>query len=386
MARAFCPKSAVIALMLYIVLAGLIGITICGMKWNGESIHVNLDIYKQESKKELLNENCKTTKPTLIFTCLGEKAFTSYQLYIWEAMEQARLTNPNIRMTVILNRAAYTTLNADKFRLLRISVAFSDDLYNGNTLFQEFQQKFFEKGAMKPNGNEKFVQYVVERLVALYAYMNQTKLCNVFHMENDNMLYIDLNRLAMRMLECNVSIAIPRAAIDQAVMSFIFVKSSRIMEHFVEWCVNVFRMGPEKAVKFLNTSWINDMTLGARYLQLFATSNEQSKITGVFELPTWINERNESCCLCKMTQNDAIIFDACVLGQYFGGTFSNPNQKHWEMNRLVDPRGLLLDWRPSEHGAHKHPYIIGIKIANIHVHSKKLARFSSIRGSQFNSL
>ncbi len=51
--------------------------------------------------------------------------------------------------------------------------------------------------------------------------MNHTGVSNVFHIENDNMLYVDLYRLAQRMLVCDVRFAFPKAEKDQAVLSFV---------------------------------------------------------------------------------------------------------------------------------------------------------------------
>ncbi|CAF2746312.1 unnamed protein product [Rotaria sp. Silwood2] len=201
-------------------------------------------------------------------------------------------------------------------------------------------------------------------------------------MENDNLLYGDLYHLATRMHACNVSIAIARASVNQAVTSFVFIRNSKAIEHFAKWIVNVFAMGREKAIQYLNTRMINDMTLGARYLRLFAAFPEQSIRTGVFELPTWFYSDNESCCLCHGPSRTPIIFDACVLGQYFGGTYAAPNTPHWEKNRLIDPRGLALEWRSSPLKNLKLPYIKGIQIINLHIHSKRLQKFSSAGNNQ----
>jgi hypothetical protein len=366
----------------FLILFSLISFIDLHKKCQNDSMYNDFGILTKAPIIPNFNDEFSTIKPTLIFTCLGARAFTKYQSYIWQALDQVRLINPNISLVVILSQNAYGYSVAHKLHKLKATVVFSDDLLKSNTLLQQFRQFFFEKGSMKPEGNDNFVQYVVERLIAVFAYMKQTGLLDVFHMENDNMVYIDLQQLAVRMHECNVSIAMARATTQLAITSFVFIRNVRSIEHFAEWCVSIFRMGPEKASQFLNTTQINDMTLGARYLQLFAASFGQSRRTGIFELPTWFHPRNTNCCLCHLSDNTPIIFDACVLGQYFGGTFTKPDAQYWEPQRLVDPRGLSLEWQYNKLSKYKRPYIKGIQIINLHVHSKQLHKFSSLNNPQ----
>lgn len=316
-----------------------------------------------------------TYYPTLVFTCIGEEALTKFQSYIWHSLRQARLINPNIPIVVILSRKGYDKSLRHKFLTLKVTIIYHDTLVESIALLQEFRKVFFLKGAMIPDGNKLFVQFAVERLLSVYAYMKYTGTSNVFHVENDNMIYVDLLQLSKRMNACGVKFSIPRAAIDQAVTSFIYARTAEAIEHFAQWCVHVFRMGPDRAVRYLNTQWINDMTLGAQYLRLYASSGEK----GVYELPTRFHTKFENCCLCYLSSDykGPIIFDACVLGQYFGGTFARPNVPHWEENRLIDPRGNVLEWRMSLQDKLKRPFIRGIRIVNIHVHSKQLEKFSS---------
>jgi hypothetical protein len=205
--------------------------------------------------------------------------------------------------------------------------------------------------------------------------MKQSRIKHVFHIENDNMLYIELGKLVKRMEFCGIRFAFPRAAVDQAVTSFVYAQTSEAFEDFSRWCVDVFRKGPDLASKYIGASWINDMTLGAHYLRL----QNSSKASGVFELPTHFHLKTENCCLCYLSEEnkEPIIFDACVLGQYFGGTFAQPNLPHWEQNRLVDPRGEILRWYESPVDRLKRPLIRDIHIVNIHVHSKQLEKFAS---------
>jgi hypothetical protein len=322
----------------------------------------------------------RISDPILIFTCLGSLAFTKHQTYIWQSITQARVINPSIKIVLILSKRALESNVAQKIKELNITPEINDALISDDPLLQDFRRVFFVQGSMEPDGNKEFVQFTLERLLSIYIYMKKTAQMHVFHIENDNMLYVDLHKLNKRMNECGVNLAVPKAAKNQAIISFIYIKNVHALEQFVKWCLRVFHLGRRGAIKFLNTSSINDMTLTARYLELRGSTNEQSKRSGIYVLPTQFVDKLQECCLCFL-ESKPLIFDACVLGQYFGGTYAKPNASHWESNRLMDPRGETLSWRFLNPKT-RIPYIRNQRIANIHVHSKRLEQFSSLGNRQ----
>jgi len=315
---------------------------------------------------------------TLVFVCLGVTSFDNYQKYIWLALRQARLIAPTLHI-VVISHANQSSIVYKQLRELNTTfVAYEDLLKHSGILLVEFHRTFFVQGNMEPDGNRMFVQHTSERLLVLHAYMNATNTLDVFHIENDNMLYIDPNELIARFYACDVKFAIPKAAEHTAVTSFLYARSAVEIEHFVRFMIEVFRLGRKKAIDFLNTSWINDMTIAGRYLDLYAMNDSQSRESGIFELPT---QFSGDFCLNKARKEPFIIFDACVLGQYYGGRFSVPGIPYWESSRLVDPRGQILDWRRYT-GSFRVPFIRELRIVNLHVHSKVLTSFESNRDDQ----
>ena len=313
-------------------------------------------------------------EPTLVFVCLGKDCFTKYQRYIWTALEQARLVEVNLPIVVILNSGQPVTVQKQLNRLNVTSVIYEDLLVNNSMLISEFHRAFFVQGQMVPDGNKDFVQYTIQRLLALHTYMNMTRRLNVFHLENDNMLYMNLSDLLPRMHTCHVRLAFPKAASGRAITSFVYARSSYDLEHFVRHVIQIFRLGRTEAIKLLKTNWINDMTIGAHYLSLYAATAEQSRLTGIFELPSHFTSNS---CFNENPDKSVIIFDSCVLGQYFGGRYSRPEIPFWDSTYAVDPRGHLLIWKKLDH-RRRVPFILGFRIVNIHVHSKRLERFSSV--------
>ncbi|CAF4900076.1 unnamed protein product, partial [Rotaria sp. Silwood1] len=79
------------------------------------------------------------------------------------------------------------------------------------------------------------------------------------------------------------------------------------------------------------------MTIASRYLDLFASTSEQSRLSGIFQLPIEFHSGN--CCICiNSNEKEVIVFDARSLGQYFAGDYWHPNVSFWIKSDLVDPR------------------------------------------------
>ena len=330
--------------------------------------------FPQAAAAPNFNQGNILQESTLVFVCLGKDCFTKHQKYIWKALEQARLVEVNLPIVVILNSDQPGIVQKQLNRLNVTSVTYEDLLINSSMLMSEFRRAFFVQGPMVPDGNKNFVQYAIERLLTLHAYMNMTRRLNVFHLENDNMLYMNLSDLLSRMQACHVRLAFPKAASHRAITSFVYSRSSHDLEHFVRYVIQIFRLGRTEAIKLLKTSWINDMTIGAHYLSLYAATAEQSKLDGIFELPS---QFTSDSCLNGSPAKTQIIFDSCVLGQYFGGRYSRPEIPFWDSTHTLDPRGHLLIWKKLDH-RRRVPFILGFRIVNIHVHSKHLEQFSSV--------
>ena len=267
---------------------------------------------------------------------------------------------------------------------LNITTLMYEDLLamdkTSSILNSDFRKAFFVQGAMAPGDNFDFNQLTSQRLFALYAYMNVESKSNIFHMENDNLLYFDLIDLMHRMRTCGIHLGIPRASPSQAVFAFLYIRNADILEHFLRYTTEVFRLGRKKSMQYLKTEWINDMTIAGRYLDFFAGTPEKSRANGISQLPIEFDSKN--CCLCTTPNTtETIIFDARAIGQYFGGDYWHPGVSFWTKTDFLDPRGELLTWQRTRKGL-RIPYIRGKRIVNIHVHSKNLTRFLSTGSNQ----
>lgn len=323
--------------------------------------------------------------PTLVHACLGKDALTKHQSYIWDSLRQSRLMGgASLSIVVIINKAGHNHLVERKINRLGVNLIIYEDLINrmnsNAALHEDFRRSFFVQGLMVPGDNYEFNRLTTERLFAVYAYMNVTRKSNIFHMENDNMLYFNLSNLLSRMHKCKIYLGIIRASVSQAVLSFMYIQSASALEHLLRYIIQVFRLGKTESVKYLNTEYVNDMTITARYLDLSMPKSVESDSNLISQLPVTFDK--EHCCVSH-TANDKekIIFDARTIGQYFGGDYWHPNVSFWTRSDFLDPRGEILIWKPIKKGIVV-PYIRDRRIVNLHVHSKNLYLFSSKTANQ----
>ena len=344
-----------------------------------------IDLHKRNDA-EHPSEGC------LIYTMLGESF--EYQPYIWMSLRQARLFNPDVSIYLISSAFAFD--NAETQSMLGVLNILAVDYSTlAHPLLDRFRAAFFVQGLMTPDGNEKFNQYTSERFLAVFALMHKLDLNNVIHLENDNLIYSAIGDLIHAMQLCDVRLAVPFPTVGQAVVGIAFFKDAESIMPFVRFATEVFEMGQNKAVDFLGTEWINDMSLlGKFYKQnsmsflvselpsrLYASRQKFDMVKGdedVFLSPLTFRETHPHSCIAEALPNT--IFDSCVLGQFFGGTYGNPSFAHWEESRQLDPRHMKLWWKQSVTSCAipiRVPFVDNIRILSLHVHSKQLTDFVS---------
>ena len=327
-----------------------------------------------------------------IYTNLGESF--QHQPYIWDSISQTRLFNPNNSIYLISTAEAFAEAGVqDRVETLHIIAVDYASLVH--LALDQFRNAFFIQGEMSPGGNTKFTQYTSERLLAVYALMENFDLADVFHVENDNLVYFAAETMLHAMNVCDVQFAVPFVSIRLAVVGCAFFRSADVLLPFVEFATKVFLMGRDKAVEYLGTEWVNDMSL----LGMFYKENTMS--SNVTELPSRVyssrhlystNVSSEEYYLrpiafqvghphnCIAEALPASIFDSCAIGQYFGGTYDNPGEPFWQEDRQLDPRGMTLWWNRFTHGGTqiRLPYLDSLRIHNLHIHSKQLSLFMSV--------
>lgn len=312
----------------------------------------------------LLTKACAA--PSLAYTLLGDSY--KHQHYVWHSIYQARIFNPLLPIHIIFNDAELAASPATKER--QEQLGFDTFVYNPRELggvHTEFKQRFFIQGKMTPDGNTDFNLYTTQRLFALHWYMVTHNVTDLWHTENDNLIYTNLANLVPAMHACKVGLGVPFTETSEGVASLIFLDNAEALHRFLLFVVEVFKMPKLVASKYVNNEYVNDMSLLGKYYDL------HEQVSGAVKLPSTTAYRAGENCLWDRYK---LLFDAEVVGQWYGGTWAKPGEQLWWPSRIFDPRSLKWIWKDSPNG-HRVPYLGPHRLLNMHCHSKRLMFFMS---------
>ena len=224
---------------------------------------------------------------------------------------------------------------------------------------------FIKKSRLAKDSYRNFFwKYSIERLYYIDNFLNKENLNNVFHIENDVLLFQDLRLIFNKIKSYNF--ASVRDGVNRVIGSVIFIKNKRISKKVVQI-----------SNKYLNQ---NDMKI---------LSHLDYKIANSIYLPigedlNFIKKSKNY----KTIQKIPFIFDAAAIGQYIDG----PHRKKL-INRIIpgvkslfktndgfanaETNLKIFDWKIK--WKNKKPYKEEnnklIPIANLHIHSKNLKKF-----------
>ncbi|RKP20319.1 hypothetical protein ROZALSC1DRAFT_28182 [Rozella allomycis CSF55] len=313
--------------------------------------------------------------PVLVYTVLGTTI--KYQYYIWQSIKQARVLNPFNRIIVIFHLEGYENSKTEieqNQKEFNFEIVFYDDLAKTSKLIEEFRSNFFVLADMVPiDGNKDFVRFTTERLIILNELALSYNLKNVFHLENDNMMYIEMKDMIPYFETCNIGVAIPIIDVNQAAVSIIYFREAKDIESLGQFIISMYKKGRAGLEDYMKTNAINDMTLVYKYLSEVNKSETNRRVT---TFPTWIIKENDNC----LWNEKKVIYDGAAIGQYFGGTHVDPHARWYEPQRpFKELKGKILIWKPcfSNKSAFC-PWIDDRLVVNLHIHSKQLQRFYSL--------
>ena len=277
-------------------------------------------------------------KHAIVLVHLGEQIVP----YVVDCVRQARVFNRcRIILIVDSNHHHYETILKE----------FNVDVVLANpVLYQEFTRT--------SQMSDGFWKRCSQRFFALLQIAERMSLTSFFHMENDIMLYQDLenivNKCASRFPSCI------GATFDNAVRGipgFMYFADSACLKELCESIMRNPRNNDMQALRTLqkeNPACISSLPIipaGAG-----AAPGEYSNGSDFFEC----------------------IFDAAYIGQYIAGTDQGhgPGFVNWEC--VVKPTEFVLTWQKNELGLWC-PYADGTLINNLHIHKKNLANWSSLK-------
>lgn len=304
---------------------------------------------------------------SICFVHIGDKI----PAYLETSVKQARLFNKNCDIYVLLNKNVSDHFK-NKFSDLAIT------LIELESLIPSAEHEFFNKQyAENPSLKNGYWRFVKERFLFLNDLIAQYDLKNICHLENDVMLYVNLEEILSLFTEHPFPIAATFDHDKRAIAGFIYIRNKSAMQRLANFFANqagktindmrllgLFKYDAERCIGHLPII----MEDYAKDHQLISRNGHIGKNPSDFFLGS---ERFQS------------IFDAAAIGQFLGGLDPiHPNHQPGFVNEscVFNPSLLKYVWKKDDLGR-KVPYAAyqnkRYRINNIHVHSKKLEDFVS---------
>jgi len=234
--------------------------------------------------------------------------------------------------------------------------------------------------------NASYWTYASERFFVLYDFLEQNKITEVVHLENDCMLYLDIEEILPVFRKENVSLAAPFTSLKGCIPCFVFIRSSSdlvfLLEHIIK-TMDAFK-GRKPDIS------VNDMSTLASFYSLVKEPFFQP-------LPTLMSDYSESCFRRKSSyffDNETpirflskhaqiyhpYVFDAATLGIYIGGGREDSSSGAIYSRSLFYPDYFSFYWGIDKRGKSV-PYLsfqgVEYRIVNLHFYSKKPENYGS---------
>jgi hypothetical protein len=292
--------------------------------------------------------------------------------YLPIAIAQARLFNHEVPIYLLAELAALTDYDSKKEKVHLIPLE--------SLTLSENHEKFRCLATSKG-----FWRYALERFLYLDDFIHQYELVNVFHTENDVMIYFNLREKLPIFQECYQGmIATVFDCDERSVPSFVYISNANPSKKFAE---------------FISAEGLNgatDMALLFEFKErYYKTLSDHLPIL----IPAYAKERPLKN-LAKRTAKSSdpyvnniekfgLIFDAAAVGQFLGG-----------IDPILDNKGpgfvgelsvflthlCTYEWKKDENGRWV-PYIsyggVTYPLANLHIHCKNLSAFYSLNPNHF---
>lgn len=287
--------------------------------------------------------------------------------YIFQSIYQAYLSNKGVVSFYILTNFEFIQPIYDEITkwntlelLNQLTIIPIEKLESESDILKQFQTL---KGDSN-NFRHGFWSHTTSRFIYIYEFMKMMNITNVFHIENDIMIYTDLKNIFINLQKENMTdkIITVQDHPKRAICSIVFVPTEKQLHSFLTFSLNELKLSPH----------LNDMELMGGFQDKYSFPDSP-------EHP-----------LAKSLG----IFDGAALGQYLGGidlrNVNSPNLKN--LSPYVNPTiGFVNEtavFKPNtckyRHDG-KRWFLIkdtnGINIEYpihcLHIHSKQLYNFNT---------
>lgn len=296
-------------------------------------------------------------------------------VYLYTMLRQLRMFNVEAQI-IIVGRAC--ALNSTK--ATRMSQQYAIKTVAAETLPLTAEHQQFNKQTKLDNSfRGGFWRLASERFLFIQDLMHHYQLHNVFQVESDNMVYVNLQSLLPTLMEHygQDRIAAPFDRANHIIPSIVFFPTIQTVDDLASFFSanshkgwnDMDTLGEYQRTKLRNT--IKPLPLfGKEYVERYGLRNDEGKHNEFYS-----QHVNEFQC----------VFDACALGQYLGGADARNGDGdgpgYFNDGNVFDPRHFEFVWQRDAQNRWIPTMVFENRtvrrIANLHVHSKQLVDFAS---------
>lgn len=218
----------------------------------------------------------------------------------------------------------------------------------------EKTQEFEKKSKLNSSFRGGFWKFAMMRFFYIYDYVVWRGLTDIFHIENDNLVYMDflpfLEHFQKKQMWCIMD------SKTRCIPSFLYFKDQEIISKLLSTCIQSC------------SESINDMFA----LGKFRNDNKDQvgllPIIGSYADPI-------DAIFMEYAETFKCVFDAAAVGQYIGGidtrNTTEPTKSIGFINEacVIKCDKAIVEWK------NKMPYLNGLPLVNLHIHSKDLKRW-----------
>ena len=302
----------------------------------------------------------------LVFVHLGP----SLPEYLEDAVFQASLFNSPNEICVIVNEQALEKPN----NLGKFATVFVAE----NLEITERHSAFRKNSTLYNSFSDPFWFYTYERFLYLDDFMQQYDVKDLFHIENDVVIFVDLKELLpIFQHEYRNGIAAVFDNDDRCVPGFIYVSDKNAMADLAAFMVEHVGLGKI------------DMDVLGLYKKQHPTKIKNlpiipSSYSASYPLESISGDKTQNAAAySKNIDKFQSVFDAAAIGQYLGGTDprNGPSSPGFINERcLFNPANFNYEVQSGGFGR-LIPYLLFLgkkyRINNLHIHSKNLEPFLS---------
>jgi hypothetical protein len=315
-----------------------------------------------------LPEPSMSDSPNIVQVHLGREI----PPHLFLQLEQTRVFNPNVPIFLILS--AGTDVDYSVIEALDLVIVRKEGLARCAN-----HRRFLRRNRLNRKWMDGFWLYTSERFYAIESFLEACGLRHVIHLENDVMLYMDLERYLPAFRRACPHVGLTMDSDNRCVPGILYFRDREslcVMNDFVvRNALRTTKNDMGALAQFMNRAPAGSCSalpvIPPVYRQLHALANRE----GESGKNAWYDEAYATF---------EGVFDAAALGQFLGGIepriSTGDTRGFINETAVYDPRNLGIFWK-SEAGLRR-PFgtVDGVEfpIFNLHVHSKRLEDFSSV--------